>query len=396
MSLTDDDIAAWCDENLPDLYDEGMYDSEECADEVWEAVQQLLGETVLDYLEDPTDRDEAAEQLQEAAASWFRTHHDLLIESIPPVDPAIITALQSKPQVDQHSAEWYAQRRNRLTASEFAQILDGRRGALLRSKVAPEAAATDRAPVAPIAIAQPDGEMTATIWGHRFEPIVRRIYEQEIAGVGAVCDTLGRFTHHTIPWLSASPDGVVLRGPLAGRLVEIKAPKSRQPGDFVPQDYYVQMQIQMEVTDLDAVDFVEAQFTQRPTQRYDLSDGALSAADAAACEAAAWKGRIEVWGDLDDATTWVYRYTAPVEDLEDAIFDTPPPAGTLLEHSVWWLTGWYPRTVLRNRTWWDAIGWPTAQLLWAEVESIRALPVILEEDEESTSKIVHVGGWMGR
>ena len=395
MSLTDDDIATWCDENLPDLYDEGMYDSEECADEVWEAVQQLLGDTVLDYIEDPAERDEAAEQLQEAAAAWFRTHHDLMVASIPSAD---VTALQSKPQVDQHSAEWYAQRRNRLTASEFSQILDGRRGALLRSKVTPtdENSAVQFSNSAPIAIAQPDGEMTATLWGHRFEPIVRRIYEQELAGVGTVCDTLGRITHHTIPWLSTSPDGVVLRGPLSGRLVEIKAPKSRQPGDFVPQDYYVQMQIQMEVTDLDAVDFVEAQFAQRPVQRYDMPVAAsLSAEDAEACAEAAWKGRVEVWGTLDDQSTWTYRYTPPVEDLEDAVFDTPEPAsGTLLEHSVWWLTGWYPRTVLRNRTWWDAIGWPAAQVFWAEVESLRALPA---DEEGPSDTIMHVtGGWMGR
>jgi hypothetical protein len=394
MSLTDDDIAIWCDENLPDLYDEGMYDSEECADEVWEAVQQLLANTILEYIDE-----ESAEQLQEAAAEWFRTHHDLLISSVQPADATTIAALQSKPQVDQHSAEWYAQRRNRLTASEFSQILDGRRGALLRSKVIPteENSAIQFSNSAPIAIAQPDGEMTATLWGHRFEPIVRRIYEQELAGVGTVCDTLGRFTHHTIPWLSASPDGVVLRGPLTGRLVEIKAPKSRQPGEYVPQDYYVQMQIQMEVTDLEAVDFVEAQFAQRPTQRYDLGETPLSLEDSGACNAAAWKGRVEVWGDLDNQSSWTYRYTPPVEDLEDAVFDTPTPAGKLLEHSVWWLTGWFPRTVLRNRTWWDAIGWPAAQEFWAEVESIRAMPVIPEEEEEETTdKIVHVSGWIGR
>jgi putative phage-type endonuclease len=396
MSLSDDDIATWCDEHLADLYDVGMYDYEDIADEVWEGVQQALQETVLDFLEDPDDRDAVAEQLQEAASDWFRANHTVMIEAIPTADPAVITALQVKPQVEQHSAEWYAQRRNRLTASEFAQILDGRRGALLRSKIVPPAldGMADRAPVAPVAIAQPDGEMTATIWGHRFEPIVRRIYEQELAGVGTVCDTLGRFTHHTVPWLSASPDGVVLRGPLTGRLVEIKAPKSRQPGDFVPTDYYVQMQIQMEVTDLDAVDFVEAQFTQRPVERYGLPESGMSDEDAAACAAAAWKGRVEVWGDLDDQTSWSYRYTAPVEDLDDAVFDIPEPAGKrLLESSVWWLTGWYPRTVLRNRIWWDVIGWPAAQEFWAEVESQRLNPILEVPEEEI---IAHVGGWMGR
>jgi hypothetical protein len=322
-----------------------------------------------------------------------------MITAIPPVSEATLAAFQTKPQVDQHSAEWYSQRRNRLTASEFWQILSGSRGALLRSKVDP-AFSHDRATQAVVAVAQPDGEMQATCWGHRFESVVRRIYEEEIAGTGTVCDTLGRFTHHTVPWLSASPDGVVLRGPLAGRLVEIKAPKTRQPGALVPDDYYVQMQVQMEVCDLDAVDFVEAQFAQRPTFHYSLAatgqQPTLSDEDTTKIATATWKGRIEVYGHLDDIESWQYRYTAPVNDLEDATWLTPAPAELpLLESSVWWLTGWFPRTVLRNRTWWRAIGWPEAQMFWVEVETSRLATIPESENEEDPATIQHVI-WMGR
>jgi hypothetical protein len=194
---------------------------------------------------------------------------------------------------------------------------------------------------------------------------------------------------------------VVLRGPLAGRLVEIKSPKTRQPGDFVPDDYYVQMQVQMEVCDLDAVDFVEAQFAQRPVCHYSLTATGLrptlSDADTAAMAAATWKGRIEVYGYLDDPTGWCYRYTTPANDLEDVIWLTPVPVALpLLESSVWWLTGWFPRTVLRNRTWWRAIGWPEAQMFWVEVETSRLATIPELENEEDPATIEHVGGWMGR
>lgn len=407
MTYTDEDLAAWCDEHLPDLYDEGMYDHEDAAEEVWAGVETTIQETVLDFIEDEDERDELRERLQDMAATWFQEHHTVQIDALMPADPTVLVALQTKPQVEQHSAEWYAQRRNRLTASEFAQILDGRRGALLRSKLDhADATTTTYTNKSPVAIAQPDGEMNATSWGHRFESVTRRVYELEIAGVDTVCDTLGRFTHHTIPWLSASPDGLVLRGPLAGRLVEIKSPKTRKPGQYVPDDYYVQMQLQMEVCDLEAVDFIEAQFAQRTIQLFGFdgspvtAEPTLSDADRSAMGAATWKGRIQVWGDLENANTWVYRYTEPVEDIDDAVFTTSPPSDlTLLESSVWWLTGWHPRTVLRNRAWWAAVGWPNAELFWAEVESLRSTSAISgpmeEEEDASTIQHVGVGGWLG-
>jgi hypothetical protein len=223
--------------------------------------------------------------------------------------------------------------------------------------------------------------------------MVRKIYELELAGVDTVCDTLGRFQHKMIPWLSASPDGVVLRGALAGRLVEIKSPKTRQPDDFVPEDYYVQMQVQMEVCDVEAVDFIEAQFAQTRTERIDEQADIISRAN--------WKGRIQVYGFLENPTTWTYRYSEPVEDLEDIVMPTPPSDLPLLEDSTWWLTGWFPRTVLRNRDWWASIGWPAAQTFWAEVESLRefnGVKTLSASDVESDTVISHVksGGWAGR
>lgn len=407
-----DEAVEWCDEHLPEIYNPGMFDYEDIADEVWATVGALAQETVLQFLDDDEEHEQMNEQIHDAAQEWFRAHHDLVIEAITATSPK---ALMERPQTSQHSADWYAQRRNRLTASEFAQILDGRRGALLRSKVAPvpEGAAADRPMSAPVSVAQSDGEMVATSWGHRFEPVTRSIYELELAGVGTVCDTLGRFQHPIVEWLSASPDGVVLEGPLAGRLVEIKSPKTRQPGEFVPPEYYIQMQIQMEVCDMDAVDFVEAQFAQRPVihlpgvsygagAAMDIEGAepaALDPADAAAVAAARWKGRIRVYGRLEDPTTWCYRYSTPVEDLEDAVVPDGPAGLPLLEESVWWLTGWFARTVLRNRNWWEETGWPAAQMFWAEVQSLRDFNgegTAVESRSRTSDDVISHVGWAGR
>jgi hypothetical protein len=391
------DAAEWCDDTLPELWDPGMFDEEETSDAVWEAVEKLAADTVLDHIDDPAEREQLSEELMETAREWFRAHHELVVESLPVVPPA---ALLSRPQIPQHSADWYSQRTHRLTASEFSQILDGRRAALMRAKLFPLPADT-RPLRAPIGIAQPDGELPPTTWGHRFERLTRQIYEQEIAGPDTVCDTLGRFQHPVYPWLSASPDGVVLSGAVAGRLVEIKSPKSRQPGEFVPSDYYAQMQIQMEVCDCDAVDFIEAQFAQRPVRLAAFGDAPLPAPadDGPAIAAARWKGRIQVWGIPDDPTSWCYRYTAPVEDLDDAVWESAVPAPAdlqLLEESVWWLTGWYPRTVLRNRAWWEETGWPAASEFWAELESRREATAGMDTAVVDTIELVGDGGWVGR
>jgi hypothetical protein len=395
-----EDIDSWCDEHLPDLYDNGMFDSEEIAENVWEAVEQTMEETVLCFMDDDDDdkaRETLHDDLIDAANAWFRGHHALVVEALPAVPEETVATLQNKPQVAQHSADWYAERRNRLTASEFWQILGGQRGALKRAKLDPAPATMDRPTRSPVAICQSDGEMVATSWGHRFEPLVRRIYEEEIAGVGTVCDTLGRFQHQTIPWLSASPDGIVLTGPLAGRLLEIKSPKTRKPGRFVPDEYYVQMQIQMEVCDLDAVDFIEAQFAQRPLKLFDSQFGKLSHDDRKALKEASWKGRLEVYGIAEKSETWTYRYSTPAEDMEDTRFEEPAPKDlSLLESSVWWLMGWYPRTVLRNRDWWTGVGWPAAELFWTEVVSGRESYEQVGESGDHIELVSCNSRWMGR
>lgn len=376
------DSYGWCEIHLPEIYDVGMYDYTAAEKEVSETVTQLIDETIRPFIED--DDDTTVDELCSAADRWFKQYHAANIKAVPVVSAERITALQAGPQVDQHSAEWYTQRRNRLTASEFGDLFTaGRRKALLASKVDPTAA-RDYVQTTTVSIAQPDGTMIATYWGHRFEPVVRQIYEEEIAGRGVVCDTLGRFTHRTHPWLSASPDGLVVSGPLAGRLIEIKAPKSRKPGAFVPNDYYVQMQVQMEVCDLDAVDFLEACFAQKPTFHYET--GTMSEELPSGLADAHWKGRVEVYGHHDNPTTWSYRYSIAVEDLEDAEWLTPAPTDVpLLESTVWWLVGWYPRTVLRNRRWWGEVGGPEAGRFWTDVECGRAAFV--------APKVV--GGWLG-
>jgi putative phage-type endonuclease len=367
------DLAAWCDEFLPAIYNPGLFDDEETTDEVWGSVSTLIDEFI--EASQVEDSESFKESLLDTAGDWFRAHRDLEIESLEPIPQEQIQSILDSPQTTQHSADWYTQRKNRLTASEFYQILTGSRERLLKSKLEAQG---DRPAMSPVALAQPDGEMVATSWGHRFEPVVRDIYELETGST--IFDRLGRFTHRDLKWLSASPDGIVTKGPSTGRLIEIKAPKNRQPGTYVPAEYYVQMQIQLEVTDLEAVDFIEAQFDQVLTYSAVHEVDQVDHIDSDG----AWTGQINVYGVLEDPTSWSYVYSKPVKSRAEIVM--PPSDLPLLESSIWTLKAWFPRTVLRNRTWWDTVGRPEAEMFWAEVLSRREIPV---------ETIEHVGGWLG-
>jgi putative phage-type endonuclease len=79
-----------------------------------------------------------------------------------------------------------------------------------------------------------------TRWGTEFEATAREAYEVE---TGNLVEETGFWAHPTIPWLGASPDGLVGRDGLA----EIKCP-SKLPL-LVPIHHRIQMIVQLAVTE---------------------------------------------------------------------------------------------------------------------------------------------------
>lgn len=111
---------------------------------------------------------------------------------------------------------------------------------------------------------QGDGPgVTALLWGTRFEPIAKRIYEEKtdckIIDVSCV-------QHPVHSFLGASPDGLIVPNgddpKRYGRLVEFKCPISRKPTEEIPAGYVHQMQMQMECTGIDECEYVEFRFRQ--------------------------------------------------------------------------------------------------------------------------------------
>lgn len=131
---------------------------------------------------------------------------------------------------------------------------------------------------------------TAMHWGVKYEPVTAEWYEHTYQ-----CE-LGEFgciRHATHSFLGASPDGVVVspQSPRYGRMIEIKNVVSRKLTGVPKKEYWVQMQMQMEVCNLEHCDFIETRFTE-----YENINAFLQ--DAPACDATCTDNC------FDDANAW--------------------------------------------------------------------------------------------
>lgn len=97
--------------------------------------------------------------------------------------------------------------------------------------------------------------------GTRYEPVSQSYYELVY---GTQISEYGCLPHTKYPFIGASPDGINTdkSSPLYGRMLEIKNVVSREITGIPKEDYWVQMQIQMETCDLDECDFLECNFKE--------------------------------------------------------------------------------------------------------------------------------------
>jgi len=139
---------------------------------------------------------------------------------------------------EQRSQEWLDLRDTMLTASDIASAIGESRyespDALVKKKVLRTKWAGN----------------AATAHGTLLEPMVRDLYDQK---TGRKSHEIGLVQHREHAWLGASPDGVTEDG----LLIEIKCPLTRKIEAKVPKHYLPQVQLQLEITDLDACDFVQ-------------------------------------------------------------------------------------------------------------------------------------------
>ena len=175
---------------------------------------------------------------------------------------AKIKYLETIPQPEQRTDEWYVFRNNRLTASDFYSVIDNgsisRRNELIKKKCGVEI---------------PFLTNDAILHGVKFEQLAVEIYEKR--NKVKVLD-FGCLPHPVVPFFGASPDGIVSytsdNKNYVGRMLEIKCPKSRKITGIIPNGYYAQVQGQLEVCDLEYCDFLECDFQKYKSKEEFFSD----------------------------------------------------------------------------------------------------------------------------
>lgn len=154
-------------------------------------------------------------------------------------------------QPEQKTEEWYKFRKDHITGSNAWKILfsNSTYNQLMYEKLEPykitETSSFD--------------DDTPFNWGHKYEPLSIKLYEYYN---DVIVEEFGCIQHEFIKYLAASPDGIVTSKKNNGRMLEIKNPISREITKIPKMEYYVQMQIQMEVCNLPDCDFVETKFIQ--------------------------------------------------------------------------------------------------------------------------------------
>ena len=158
--------------------------------------------------------------------------------------------LESLPQHEQRSPEWYKFREGLLTASDYGSILGSNKYSKEKSVLKKKCEKNPKF-----------FGGAACDWGKKYEDAAIQIYEKRN---NTKVLEFGCIKHPTVEFLGASPDGITPEGVM----VEIKCPFSRKITGIPPPYYVDQVKGQLEVCKLDRCDFLECELAEVSEEEY--------------------------------------------------------------------------------------------------------------------------------
>ena len=111
--------------------------------------------------------------------------------------------------------------------------------------------------------------------GHKYEDVsimlYESIYKTKVKDYGCI-------QHEKYEFIGASPDGIVVDSNSSryGRMLEIKNPTTRELTGIPKEDYWIQMQLQMETCNLNECDFLETVFKEYNSKEEFMEDGTFT------------------------------------------------------------------------------------------------------------------------
>lgn len=171
-----------------------------------------------------------------------------------------IKKLREIPQPVQRTSEWYKFRWNLITASNAWKAFESQNtiNQLIYEKCQPLKDFNNEAVEDEIKMVNTN---TTLHWGQKYEPLSVMIYEHMYS---SKVEDFGCIQHPIYKFIGASPDGIIIQSDTGryGRMLEIKNIVNREINGIPKKEYWVQMQLQMEVCDLDECDFLETKFIE--------------------------------------------------------------------------------------------------------------------------------------
>ena len=210
--------------------------------EIYEiTLYNLKYENIIDMIE-------VYEQLNNITP-YVNKHSNERLELTAHID-SVIQKLTEKNTNAQKSDTWYEMRKNRLTASSLWKIFksESTRNSIIYEKCKMENK-------------KPQYYGGPMEWGNKYEPVSVMVYEDMY---NTKVGDFGCIEHDNYSFIGASPDGINIEpsSPLYGRMLEIKNIVNRDITGIPKEEYWVQMQTQMEVCELQYCDFFETRFKE--------------------------------------------------------------------------------------------------------------------------------------
>jgi hypothetical protein len=204
--------------------------------------------------------------------------------------------------------------------------------------------------------------------GQKYEPVSVMLYELMYK---TKIEDFGCIQHPLYKFLGASPDGINIefKSERYGRMLEIKNPVSRDITGIPKKEYWVQMQLQMEVCDLDECDFLETKFVEYSDRQSYESDLPLNTNHKGVIIQFYTKEGIPFYvyrpfnlGTQEEIDTW--------EEEKISFFESEPYNYSFTKYIYWKLEKISCVLVLRNREWFkNNIG--QLEKVWKIVEEER-------------------------
>ena len=262
--------------------------------------------------------------------------------------------LNAVPSQVQRSIEWNLFRQNHITASNLWKILFSEKSLnqFIYEKCKQQSNQSD--------VSDKINIESPMHWGQKYEPLSIKIYEHKY---NTKIKEYGCIPHNKIAFLAASPDGINNEpgNPRNGRMLEVKNVYSRVIDGIPKMEYWVQVQIQLEVCDLNECDFLETKFKEYDNEEDYIKDTHVE-----------YKGVMLMFNDngkikfiyspinLDDCTIW-----------QETVMDDDTNKNMHWISTIYWKLDTISCVlILRNKKWFESI-FPKLEVTWNIIQTER-------------------------